>query len=106
NGVSSGPRAHRTGLPQGSALSCTLFLCYINDLREAVLTTSKLAFADDIVLWQQNTDVEKAAENLNRDLDALKHYCERWRMVLKAQKTVYTTFSNSNDALGKELNIQ
>ena len=38
------------GLPQGSALSCTLFLIYINDLADSIEIQTAL-FADDLVLW-------------------------------------------------------
>merc|ERR1712105_556422 len=38
------------GLPQGSALSCTLFLIFINDL-PSLLKVNKALFADDLVIW-------------------------------------------------------
>ena len=62
NGVYSRSRSLPEGLPQGSALSCTLFLCYVNDLREYIQTQERLAFADDIVLWQALNGVRVGAE--------------------------------------------
>ena len=38
------------GLPLGSALSCTLFLIFINDLPD-LLNVSKALCADDLVIW-------------------------------------------------------
>ena len=38
------------GLPQGSALSCTLFLIYINDLAKQI-KAEKALYADDLVIW-------------------------------------------------------
>ena len=37
-------------LPQGSPLSCTLFLIFINDL-PPLLNISKALFANDLVVW-------------------------------------------------------
>ena len=64
-----------------------------------------MAFADDIVLWRQDKNVEKATEALNRDLSLLTSYCKLWRMQVNAQKTVYTVSSNSNEALQKDLKL-
>ena len=50
NGATSSKRTLEEGLPQGSSLSCTLFLIYINDLAEQ-LNISKAMFADDLVIW-------------------------------------------------------
>ena len=105
NSFYSRSRSLQDGLPQGSALSCTWFLFYINDLSEFVRTPTRLAFVDDFVLWQQSQDVSTAEAAINRDLALLKRYCERWKMRLNATKTVYTVYSNSNEALRKKLEI-
>ncbi|GFO04217.1 RNA-directed DNA polymerase from transposon x-element [Plakobranchus ocellatus] len=86
----------RDGLLQDSALSCTLFLCYINDISDGLPAESKLAYANDIVIWQHDTDVDRATEAINRDLVALKRYCDRWKLQINTVKTVYSVFSNSN----------
>ncbi|GFO13131.1 hypothetical protein PoB_003963600 [Plakobranchus ocellatus] len=67
------------GLAQGSALSCTLFLIFINDIGNAIRTSTRLSKADGIVLWKKDTDVEKATKAINRDLASLKHFCEPWK---------------------------
>ncbi|GFO33620.1 RNA-directed DNA polymerase from mobile element jockey [Plakobranchus ocellatus] len=77
--------ASADGLPQGSALSCTLFLIFMN-----------------IVLWQQDTDVEKATEAINQDLASLK----RWKMQINTGMTAYTTFSLSKPVLKEDLGIR
>ncbi|GFN92935.1 hypothetical protein PoB_001944100 [Plakobranchus ocellatus] len=105
-GTLSRARPTRDGLPQGSALSCTLFLCYINDISDGLPAESKLAYADDIVIWQHDTDVDRATEAINRDLVALKRYCDRWKLQINTVKTVYSVFSNSNQVLAKYLNVR
>ena len=99
SGIYSSALPLRDGLPQGSSLSCTLFLFYVNDLSEFLQTQNRLAFADDIVIWQQ------AAESLNRELALLKRYCKRWRMQVNTDKTVFTVFSNSYWVLEREPTI-
>ena len=55
------------GLPQGSSLSCTLFLIFINDLPDE-LKSEKTLYADDLTLWHTDTQVGTSAYLLNRDL--------------------------------------
>ena len=50
DGTTSSKKTLEEGLPQGSSLSCTLFLIFINDLPE-LLKTEKALFADDLVIW-------------------------------------------------------
>ena len=57
-------------------------------------------FANDIALWQQNADVELAAENINRDLVVLQRYCERWKMLVNTQQTMCSDFANSGKGMG------
>ncbi|GFO13158.1 RNA-directed DNA polymerase from mobile element jockey-like [Plakobranchus ocellatus] len=80
------------GLPQGSALSCTLFLIFMNNIGNAIHTLNRLSYADDLILWQQDTDIDKATEAVNRDLASLKCFCERWKMRINTGKTAYTIF--------------
>ncbi|GFO13153.1 RNA directed DNA polymerase from mobile element [Plakobranchus ocellatus] len=84
------------GLPQGSALSCTLFLCYMIDMIENEASETRLAYADYLILWQHGTNVEHAADALTRDLALLKEYCAHWKMSINTTKTVYSVFSKSN----------
>ena len=106
NGVYSKTRPLKEGLPQGSALSCTLFLCFLNDLSEAIPSFDRLSFADDISAWQSDQNVDRAAEALNRDLCELKRYCDRWCMQINTTKTVYNIYSNSREVLARDLEVK
>ena len=44
-------------------------------------------------------------ESLNRELALLKCYCQRWRMQVNIDKTVFTVFSNSYRVLKRELTV-
>ncbi|GFN82319.1 hypothetical protein PoB_000882500 [Plakobranchus ocellatus] len=105
-GTLSRTRPLADGLPQGSALSCTLFLIFMNNISNAIHTPNRLSYADDIVLWQQDTDIDKATEAVNRDPASLKCFCERWKMRINTGQTVHTTFSLSNSVLKKTLDIR
>ena len=52
------------GLPQGSSLSCTLFLIFLNDLPKE-LKSDKDLYADDLSLWQTQTKAGTCAILLN-----------------------------------------
>ena len=106
NGVYSRTRPSNEGLPQGSALSCTLFLCFLSDLSEVIPTFNRLSFADDISTWQSDKNVDRATEALNRDLHALKRYCDQWCMQINTTKTVYNIYSNSREVLARDLELK
>ena len=73
------------GIPQGSALSCTLFLIFINDL-PGCLDVQNAMFADDLVLWVTGTDTLKLQRKLNLALSNLTAYCELWKSKDKLQE--------------------
>lgn len=47
----SDPLPVKAGVPQGSVISATLFLIFINDLLEMNLNGKPSAFADDVALF-------------------------------------------------------
>ena len=67
------------GVPQGSVLGPLLFLIYINDLPENLVTTTRL-FADDTSIFSTVYDVTRSSESLNRDLSTIKDWAFQWKM--------------------------
>ncbi|GFO44124.1 sodium- and chloride-dependent betaine transporter [Plakobranchus ocellatus] len=53
---------------------------------DAVRTPTWLSYADDIVLWQHDTDIDKATEAINKHLSLLKRFCERWKMQINTNR--------------------
>ena len=93
------------GLPQGSALSCTLFLIFVDDL-PGILPVSKSMFADDLVIWVHGTDLDFLSKHLNMALANLSVYCKLWKMKINPQKTVYSIFSLSPKTSHRRLKLK
>ena len=87
-------KVQEEGLPQGSALSCTLFLIFLNDLPQE-LKCEKAMYADDLALWKTHRYTRQAARHLNRDLRTLQEYCNKWKITINPTKTVYSIFTLS-----------
>jgi len=65
-----------SGVPQGSVLGPLLFLLFVNDLPDWIKTNICI-LADDTKIWTRITGVEDS-ESLQRDLDSLGRWSEKW----------------------------
>jgi hypothetical protein len=83
-GEISEPIAVESGVPQGSVLGPALFLTYINDLPESVLSNTRL-FADDTACSRKITSSDDKIQ-LQRDLDTLATWEDRWSMAFHPKK--------------------
>ena len=61
------------GLPQGSPLSCTLFLLYINDLPD-ILKVENALYADDLAMWNTSRFTTYNQRKINESLTLLGNY--------------------------------
>ena len=113
NGQRSSWTNVEAGVPQGSILGLLLFLIYINDLQENLVSNSKL-FADDISLFSVIHNKQSSAQDLNVDLNKINHWAFRWKMRFnpdpskqaqevvfsrKLQKSVYPPLHLNNIAV-------
>ena len=67
NGQSSEWASIKAGVPQGSILGPLLFLIYINDLSDGIISDVKL-FADNTSIFSTVYSTNKTADSLNNDL--------------------------------------
>ena len=65
------------GVPQGSVLGPLLFLTYINDIGEKLLSLSRL-FADDSSLSYSSQNVVEIENVINHDLCELNTWSTKW----------------------------
>ena len=101
------------GFPQGSILGPLLFLIYINDLPDNLISNSKL-FADDASLFSVINDKHLSANKLNQDLNRINNWAFQWKMSFnpdpskqaqevifsrKLQKSTHPTLSFNNNTV-------
>ena len=91
----------RSGVPQGLVLGPTLFLVYINDLPNKVL--SQLAmYADDSTLYcispnSSNISHCEVGASLNNDLESVLKWGNDWLVTFNAKKTKLLSLSRTRD---------
>jgi len=73
-----------SGVPQGSVLGPVLFVCYINDLPEAISSIIHM-YADDTKLFRQ-VDDEIDRKKLQEDLDRLALWANEWQLKFNVEK--------------------
>ena len=79
NGQFSSWTSIEAGVPQASILGPLLFLIYINDLSDDLMSNIKL-FADDTSLFSVVHDVNTSSTNLNNDFRKISDWAIQWEM--------------------------
>ena len=88
------------GVKQGCRLSPTLFALYVNDLAENINALgcgvdidgeqlSLLLYADDVIF------IAPTEQSLQRMLDTLNEWCQKWRLLINQDKTKVIHFRPS-----------
>ena len=84
DGHSSGLVDVLSGIPQGSVLGSLLFLIFINDLEDDIMSMI-LKFADDTKIFRKVTSATDGVQ-LQQDLNRLCDWSEKWQMEFNVAK--------------------
>ncbi len=89
-----------SGIPQGSVLGPLLFVLYINDLPDTVLSESYM-FADDTKLFRKIRD-GTCCRALQEDIDRLLEWSKKWLLQFHPQKCKTLSIGTRHRGLQRE----
>ena len=96
----------KNGVPQGGVLSPTLFLLFVDDIKESLCKGVKaVMYADDLALLCSEEYIGTAKARIQTTLDNLDIWTRDWCMKVNAQKTTYTTFTLSTKKSNLKLSL-
>ena len=90
-GITSRWVSVKSGVPQKTVLDPLMFLLYINDIGENVLSKLKL-LADDCILHKAISSIEDCHE-IQNDLNTIYQCSQKWMCRLKMVQ-IYFIYSN------------
>ena len=85
-------KSTNAGVPQGSVLGPMLFLVYVNDISESLLSLTRL-FADDSSLFYSASNIQDIEGIINYDLQVLTSWAKQWLINFNPQKTEALLFT-------------
>ena len=98
------------GVPQGSPLSCPLFLVFVDDLLWALASaswTEQQAFADDLILWRAGSLRSGTIHpGLRKALRLAERWAIFWRMKFSVPKCECICFRASNVRIEREFSAR
>ena len=86
------------GIPRGSVLSPLLFLIYVNDITDNLLSIARL-FADDTSIAVSASALNHIEGILNHDLKMISLWAKQWLVIfnpIKTEAILFTTFYLQN----------
>ena len=95
----------KAGTPQGSALSPLLFIFYVSDTPKPPPGVFISKFADDMAAWAIQKQEKRAEKLIQKHLDSLSEWCNKWKIKLNPSKTQVGLFTNSNNTKEITLNL-
>ena len=92
-----------SGVPQSTVLGPLMFLLFINDMQDDLVCTLRL-FADDALLYHKITHNDDTLA-LQRDLDKLGLWADRWLMLFNPFKCYKMSVFRSRSPVVKDYTL-
>ena len=97
-----------SGVPQGLVLGPLLFIAYVDDIDDQILTSSVLIYTDDMKIYvdlkKNNPDLTTAI--LQSELDSLSESVRMWQLRFNVDKCVVMHFGRGNPQTKYSINGQ
>ena len=98
NGQESTLMFTNSGVPQGSILAPLLFLIFISDIDDSIIS-DMFIFADDTTLTKIYNSSIEAELCINTDLTTISKWANKWMVTFNIEKTVFVNFSSKRNIL-------
>ena len=92
-GIKSNTRIVRTGVPQGSKLSPSLFNYYIADMPRPTPPVKRVCYADDITVWASRPKISLLESMINIYLRDIDIYLKENSLLISTPKSTVTLFT-------------
>ena len=99
-------RCHKQGLPQGSVMSPTLFLLFINDITSDLPNNVHTSlYADDLAFLVSEPKIADAEETTNEALRKLESWSAENKMIIATEKCEVSLFTTHSKEAKMKLNV-
>jgi ribonuclease P/MRP protein subunit RPP40 len=96
--IFSNPVKDTSGVPQGTLLGPFLFITYVSDLPKCLQFAKCLTYADDTKIFMRVRNIADCLL-LQRDLNSIYEWCQRWKLRLNLDKCEIMTVTNRANTL-------